>query len=258
MGTEFVKAPEDRLPVILEHEPPYEGDLDIQLHIGLDQPVELQDLALVASPICTSVLVHLNAALGELLIPAAPLQVRMLEEAGRSSFADSMTMCVRERPLVTLEAVEELLVPFIEKRRDMTKEEAAASSAAARRFMTATIETDPMDKYCDLWESCEFAVRFERAKGGIVGCIAKATATHWNGTSGQRRLEKAQVERQLGIKRLYQTRGQIVHEALDNAEGLYDRMAMLESIATELLRYRFGMPFSTNGKAFEALSAIGA
>ena len=129
-------------------------------------------------------------------------------------------------------------------------------SVAARRYVTSQTETDPIDKYCDLWESCECATFFQKAKGGKVGRVAEALTSHWNQTSHRAPLRKSDVERVLEIKQLYEIRGRIVHEALDSPEDLSERIAMLEAVAAELLRYRLGVRFSEKGPVFERLSAL--
>ena len=255
MGMEVLKAPEDELPMSFHFEEPYEGEIDIQLHMGLSQPVSLENIEHVASPICITVLTLINLAADEFLVPVAPLQVRSLGENG-SAFRNTITMAVRRRPEIVMDMVKAATDRFVCIRAGLGRDEAQAISVAARRYVTSLTETDPIDKYCDLWESCEFATLFVKAKGGKVGRVAEALTSHWNRTSQRPELQKARVERLLEIKQLYEIRGEIVHQALDAPERLAERTHLLEAIAAELLRNCLGLPSSTSGPVFERLSSV--
>ncbi len=253
MGMQYLKAPDDELPVGLHYEQPYEGEVDIQLHIGLTQPAPLDDLALVASPICVSLLALVNLSAGDFLVPVAPLQVRALGDGG-SQIQNSVIIAVRQRPHVAMDTVKAAIDSFVRIRAQLSRDEAHAVSVAARRYVTSQTEADPIDRYCDLWESCEFATLFVRAKGGKVGRVAEALTAHWNQTSQRAKLRKADVERLLEIKQLYDVRGRIVHQALDAPEELAERTAMLDAVAAETLRSCLGVPFSGKGPVFDRLS----
>jgi len=256
LGLHFVKAPEDTIPVTFHYEPPYEGDIDIQLHIGLASEATADELIQLAAPVCTSMLAFVNLALGELAIPVAPVQVRELGSKG-SSFATSIVVAVRERGCITEDLAKQVADGFVYARADMSPVEVRAVSAAARRYLTSLTETDAIDKYCDLWESCEFSAMFESAKGGKVGKIALALASHLRRCGVD--VTKTQVERGLKLKDLYETRGRIVHNAVDSAGEIAEKTKLLEAVAAELLRYRFGLPCLTNGRICDSLSiAFGA
>jgi hypothetical protein len=165
LGAHFIKAPEDTLPLSIRYEPPYEGDLDIQLHIGAVAGAPIHQLTEIASQVCTSMLAFINLALGELATPVAPLHVLALREEG-AQFESSVIMAVRERRSVTSELASQAAETFVADRAGMSPLEARALAVAARRYLTSLSEADQVDKYCDLWESCEFSTMFEKAKGG--------------------------------------------------------------------------------------------
>jgi hypothetical protein len=243
LGFQIVKAPEDSIPVALDHEPPYEGDIDIQLHIGSPSPLPTNQLTTVASQVCTSALAFFNLALGDFATPVAPVQVREFIGTGWQ-FANTIALAVRNRHSVTPESATDAVHRFSKKRVALPATEARALDVAARRYLTSLAETDPVDKYCDLWESCEFSTMFERAKGGKVGRIAQALASHLANCG--RPLAKARVETSLDIKGLYDARGRIVHEAIESPDQFHEKTRLLEAVAAELLRYRFGLPFDVN------------
>jgi hypothetical protein len=253
LGFQIVKAPEDSIPITLNHEPPYEGDIDIQLHIGSPTPLPTDQLAQLASQVCTSMLAFINLAFGDLATPVAPVQLRELRDDG-SQFANSLILAVRERRPVTSELATDAVHGFAQKRVALSPREARALDVAARRYLTSLTETDPVDKYCDLWESCEFGTMFERAKGGKVASIAQALAAHL--MSSGFAIAKARLERSLEIKALYEARGRIVHEAIDSPHEFQEKTRLLEAIASELLRYRFGLPCNVKGPIADRLPML--
>lgn len=255
MGMHFLKAPEDELSLSLNYEQPYEGEIDIQLHIGLTHSASTEDLTRIASPICISVLALINLSAGEFLVPVAPLQVRALGDHA-SQASDAVVMAVRQRPQIPMDSVKETIDRFVRLRSGLDGNAAQALSVAARRYVASQTETDPIDRYCDLWECCEFATLSVQAKGGKVGRIAEALVSHWNQTSNRPHLRKADVERALEIKRLYDIRERIVHEAFDAPDEVAERTHLLEDVAAELLRHRLSLPFSSKGRVFELLSSV--
>jgi hypothetical protein len=82
LGAHFIEAPKDTLPLSFRYEPPHEGDLDIQLHIGAVAGAPIHQLIEIVSKVCTSMLAFINLALGELAPPVAPLHVLALREEG--------------------------------------------------------------------------------------------------------------------------------------------------------------------------------
>ncbi len=252
-GAQCLKAPEDTLPVQFHYEQPYQGEIDIQLHMGLAEPADRDDLRRVASSVCDSVLAMINLAVGEFLVPVAPLQVCLLGNRGWE-LGDTMPLAVKSRPTIEMESTHRAANRLAEQRASWNLDLSRAVGLAARRLVTAQTETDPIDKYCDLWECCEFATLAVKAKGGRVGRIAEALTSHWNEI--QPRLRKADVERALEIKKLHEIRGRIVHEALDAPAELTEQTALLESIACEVLGRCLGLPFSSTGHVFDRLSAL--
>ena len=250
-----MKAPEDSIEVVINHEPPYEGDIDIQLHIGSEVALPTDQLTTVASEVCTSALAYMNLAFGDLATPVAPVQVREFIGTGWQ-FANTVALAVRARRPVAEESAANAVQGFAQSRVALPAEEAIAPDAAVRRYLTSQTETDPVDRYCDLWESCEFATMFERAKGGKVGRIAQALASHL--ANSGKSIAKARVENSLDIKVLYEARGRIVHEAINAPDEFERKTRLLEEIAAELLRFRFKLPFNENGPLAARIADAGS
>jgi hypothetical protein len=244
LGDMSIKAPEDTSTITLEFEPPYEGELDLQLHMGTTQEIPTDDLRSIAQTICNSALAFVNLVASELMVPVAPLQIRLLTDKG-SQIVNSTKLGVRRRIKVTPDAVAGWVHQFVESRRALDSSTARAFSAAARRFTSALAESDSIDRYCDLWETCEFATLNERgAKGGVVGRIAQALSNHLK--AQHPKLTKRKTENALTLRALQRTRGRVVHEASDSPDDLANSTRLLEAMAAELLRHNFRLPYTPN------------
>jgi len=244
LGDMCIKAPEDTSTLEFEHEPPYEGEIDLQLHMGAAQEIPIDDLRSIAQTICNSALAFVNLAASELMVPVAPLQIRLLTDKG-SQIVNSTKLGVRRRPKVTPAAAAGWVRQFAECRGNLDSEKAQALSAAARRFTSALAESDSIDRYCDLWETCEFATLNERgAKGGVVGRIAQALTNHLK--AQHPKLTKRKTENALTLRALQRTRGRVVHEASDSPDDLANSTRLLEAMAAELLRHNFRLPYTPN------------
>jgi hypothetical protein len=86
VGPVFLKAPEDTAKVEFEHEAPHQGEMDIQLHVAASFEVSKAELKDIATSISYSTLSYINIALGELLVPVAPIQIRRLSGERESQF----------------------------------------------------------------------------------------------------------------------------------------------------------------------------
>jgi ketosteroid isomerase-like protein len=243
VGDLLLKAPEDKLKIEFDHKGPFQGEIDIQMHMGTTSELENELLITFSNTICHSVVSFLNITLGEYLVPVTPVQIRALQPGG-STFENSVQMKCVSRPVLEKKQLEECLSNYIAYRQSTDKEEERTMDTAMRRYLSAQNERDVVDKYCDLWESCEFVTYNVKAKGQKVGRIAQALANHISKTG--RKISKANVEKLLDIKGLYNVRGQIVHNAVDKPEYIKDKIALLNELALELIRYKLGLPYQGN------------
>lgn len=242
VGGAFIKAPDDVSKVEILYEPPYQGEIDLQLHMGTTRDVSIEELTPIAHAVCHSALTFVNLAAGEILIPVAPIQIRALTASG-SQIETNMKLAVRARHLIEGVDAECYVQRFVDSRHQQSPEEAEALSVASRRLLSAISEMDSVDRYCDLWEVCEFATLFEyRPKGGLVGRIAQALSSHLQ--HYHPRLSKTRVEKALELRRLHRVRGRIIHEAVDSPHDLKASMHLLEEIASQLLKYKFDLPYT--------------
>ncbi len=182
LGPVFVKATDETVKVEFEHTSPQQGEIDIQLHIGARSEVPEAQLEGLTSSLSYSVLSYINVALGDLLVPVAPMQVRRLFGQKQSEFENKITVTVRNRRQFSTELLAEELDNFVGLRSQLSEEEEVALDAAMRRYLSSSTEMDVVDKFCDLWEVCEFTTYNVKAKGGKVGRISQ-TLTEQMGTA---------------------------------------------------------------------------
>jgi hypothetical protein len=237
VGGARIKAPEDEIMVSMGYEPPYEGEIDLQLHIGCEQEVSPQELSPVVESILQSALAFVNLDVREIMIPVAPIQLTRLRPEG-NQITSAAKLAVRARSTITDDDATRTVTEFALVRSSRSTKEAEALGVASRRLMSAISETDDVDRYCDFWETCEFATLFEpKASGGLVGRIAQALAQQLLPSFPG--LTKRRVETQLEIRQLHKIRGRVVHEAFDTPEDFQENLHLLEEIAGELLRHAF-------------------
>lgn len=243
VGDQVLKAPEDELKIEFDHKGPFQGEIDVQLHIGAIKQLDVKEVDHFINSVAYSVISYINIVMNEFIIPVAPLQIRSCDEEG-SRFENDIYLACRERPVIKKEELEKVLKNYIEHRRPMTSEDERIIDVAMRRFLSAQNETDIIDKYCDLWEVCEFISFVTNAKGGKVGKIAKCLADHISASGNN--VSKAKIENFLNIKKIYKIRGSIVHNAVDNPELVKSNLPLLNEMALELIKYKAGFVYSGN------------
>ncbi len=236
LGEALLKAPEEKITVELEHEHALQGEIDIKIHLKAPSELQTDILRKELSTLSLSLASYVNVALGDYMVPVAPISVSERNPSGAWVITDSHYMFVRNRGRFSEETLQAKLTGLIEKRMEMQETEGKAFDVAARRYLTSLTETDPIDKFCDLWETCEFLVSEAKAKGDIVSRIAKALAHHMC-------LSKKLVENRLDIRGLYRIRKDIVHNAKESLPDLMIRIRLIDKIACELIKNRLRLPY---------------
>ena len=133
-GDQYFKAPEDTVPVSLALEPPYEGEIDTQLHIRLGSVPSPEELSGLASQICNSMLAYVNLSGRRLrltAIPVAPMQIRRVKEGGSSQIENNFTIAVHNRATVTAELATRLVNAYSKNRAMKSPEQVRAIDVAA-------------------------------------------------------------------------------------------------------------------------------
>jgi Apea-like HEPN len=123
--------------------------------------------------------------------------------------------------------------------RNLDGEQQRCLIVATRRYVNSFGEEDPVDRYCDLWESSELLVKGlkqpdgRRIKGNVTAKIAYAVAQQ-TGLS-RKRLNTA-------IDNLYDIRNDVVHSAVEEPLKLEEMTRYLELVTDQTLRFSLGLP----------------
>ncbi|MCU7843305.1 MAG: hypothetical protein KZQ93_05645 [Candidatus Thiodiazotropha sp. (ex Monitilora ramsayi)] len=243
VGPYVLKAPEDTIKIEFQHSPPLKGEIDIMIFVGCDEELPRKELIEFAKPALHSLISQINITLDEYLVPTTPLSLRKLSNEG-SSFINTTTISVRSRPSISSQNIEDILYSFVAQRQNNNTESTRQLDLAMNRYLSAMTEEDPVDKYCDLWESCEFSTLGIKAKGNVVSRISTCLASHISNT--KQKVGKSRMENRLEIRSIYQTRKDIVHNAIENPAEIDRKIELLSEIACELIKYRLGIPWGGN------------
>ena len=223
-----------------------QGEVDITVHIESAGSLDLDVVRAVVDPFSRAVAARLNMDRGDALFPVAPLQIMEVKEGKLGWDLWAFGIVVRERPSLSAEEVRDSLTDFVRARSSLTGSQARSLDVAMRRYHASFEEPDQVDRYCDLWEACEFATHGIEAKGGKVGKIARVLSDQMVGSGLVAGRTKAAVEVKMGLKSLYETRGNIVHEAMDHNSSLGGKTKLLVKIVEELIRNRLGVGYAAD------------
>lgn len=251
VGNEVLKAPEDSLKVEMVHFKPFQGEVDVQLHVGSESELDIDELKEFFESVTHSVIGYINISLGEYLVPVAPIQLSKINETGRELSNSIKLRCVN-RPTLSKQVLDETLSRYIKFRASNSIEKERALDVAMRRYLSSQLEPDVIDRYCDLWEVCEFLTYDTKAKGGKVSKIASAL-TDYLQKSGIV-VKKANLENGLDLKRIYEIRGHIVHNAIDDPDYVGEKLSLLNEIARELIRFSIGESYVGNKEIDEKIA----
>jgi hypothetical protein len=214
------------------------------LYIYSERPEVLEEisstLAQAAEIICTNAMAFLNLSLGELLVPVLRTQLR---KCLGSKEARPLPIKTRSHPCVpvTTERLHSVTEGFVKARSDLPAEAARSISVAAARYQAYLHETDPIDRYCDLWESCEFScwrIKGKKIKSmsenKTIKSVAEIFSRHISTTT--RSFDIDAIKEALPLHALWDTRCQIVHKAIEHPDELETKTQLLSEIARELLK----------------------
>jgi hypothetical protein len=157
-----------------------------------------------------------------------------------------LRMVPKERGTVTREQITLAFKAFASfLHPDSNKESSLRLAVAARRIMNAYTETDLVDRFSDLWESCEVLCPPKRGK--IDYRIAKRVADF---TGFNHEPLKTGI-----VSRLYDLRKDIVHSFIEDLEAITANLPMLFDIATILYSSYFGFCYSHKGTLADFMQA---
>jgi hypothetical protein len=236
VGDRLLIARGEAICIPFELHSPAPNELDVGVHVTVSAPLEPRLLLLVCTPILYGLTVYLSFMLQDILMPAAPSQVFEVFENGDRRLHVGGLLQAFDRKQHSAGDIEGALRVYASEHAQMSENEAAAVNIAARRSLSALVEADPVNRYCDLWEVCEFLSKNVKVKGDVVSRIAAALAQHAN-------KKKAKLENNLRLRTMYKIRKDLVHNAHEDLQIVNAHLQTLEIIAAELLRFRMKITY---------------
>ncbi|MCZ6777283.1 MAG: HEPN domain-containing protein [Ignavibacteria bacterium] len=239
-GRAILKAPEDQIPVRFKFDYAFEGEIDIQVLARSRSELEKSEMEQLAAQIAYPLLTYLNLRHAEFLRPVAPIQCSKLEGKNRMLECETL-IAVHDRKTFDVETLKDSIREALVRRINVPAERSRALYLACKRLLSADLESDPVDRYCDLWEACEFLSQFVSSKGTVPSRIATALA-EFTGYA------KPKLETRLGLRNLYQMRKDIVHNAVENVHEIEQQTPLLSSVVRQLISWTLGMQYSGDTK----------
>lgn len=213
------------------------GEIDLRILVYSDEPFDFEVLEDVFPRFLHMLIAYFNYLFKDALIPVAPLQMVRPDSPGTVT-CQPLPRVVRSlaRSEYEEDFVKQALSRLAASSAPLSSTDLNILHVAARRMLAAQREEDLVDRYCDLWEVCEFLSQDVKAKGGKVGRIAQALSD----CIGK---PKAKIENGLGLRELFSIRGAVVHEGVEDDQALRQNIDVLEAIASQLFRSKLGLAY---------------
>jgi hypothetical protein len=220
----------------------YQGEIDIGIMLG-----NIRDdgagLINIAGKLIDIAIPFLATALNDYLFPIAVAHVDEWSSTDRKLISpQTIRLEGKDRDRVSVDLLTKAFDGFCSLIDTMRIEDLRGLAVASRRLNNATLEDDIIDKYCDLWECCEFLAPSGRKVNEIRLPKAKDAAIiqllcSYVKPSNPRLIIKRVCD-------IYSIRNDLVHNAIENLEVVDKNLRLLREIAIHLFRYRVGIPFA--------------
>jgi hypothetical protein len=239
-NTILVGATEEPELFSFKYENAKPGEIDFYVGIQCQQEIAPKLLQESTEPFLASLVACASIYLGDFVVPITRPHLLKVMDTGQKQLTNSYRLHCINRTNIGENDIKGLFGKLFAQMGILQPESRRCFIVAARRYLSSFGEDDPVDRYCDLWEACEFLVKNltepggGNIKGGIAARIAYAVAR-------QTGLSKARLDTDLA-KRLYQVRKDIVHNAIDDPKGFDQMTRYLEATVNQIFRLVLGMP----------------
>lgn len=239
VGNMAVHAPDEITPVSTTFRNAEQGEIDFFIGAGCSKDVPLDVLETALSNLIVTFMMSLATRPGDLIVATAPPLLSKVLDNGQYQTHTGLNVYVRNKPRLAPEVIEAAFPAFFNTITKLSAENSRRFAVAMRRYQSSMSETDPVDRFCDLWEACEFLARCARTHDGkkIGGHIDSIIAFVIASNMGRNRNDihtKA-------IKKLYDIRGDLAHNAVEDPEGFQGMVHVMEEAAVQMIRYTFSM-----------------
>ncbi len=213
---------------------PKQGEVDLYISCNLEsgQEINIDKLYSLVVPIMPALVLYFSNLVGDVVVPVG--RPEGMQRSGTNSTlasnnASSMTLL--PRPRIQNNALHYALNGCAHFSENLSRAEALEIGTAAKRIMSGRQEFDPVDKYCDYWEACEFLCKAPKFKPDhrLAKILENATDINQN-------LLKAKI-----VGPLYDLRKDIVHNAIEDMNRIKRAIPIIEDIASLVFGYRCGL-----------------
>jgi hypothetical protein len=228
------------ISVSIERRLPFAGEVDIFFKLSSSSadspPAEIRNKFIQLMP---ALLLLIRMTTQDIVVPSWRLQtVSKIGGKSQQGSVAPVRMVPKERGTVTHEQITLAFKAFASfLHPDSNKQSALRLAVAARRIMNAYNETELVDRFSDLWETCEVLCPPKRGK--IDYRIAKRVADF---TGFNHDPIRTQI-----VSTLYNMRKDILHTFIEDLEGINSNLPMLLDIATCLYASFFEFHYNHQG-----------
>jgi hypothetical protein len=242
VGNMALHAPDEKTNMIVNFRNVEPGEIDFFVGVGCSKEVPMDALERALPPLIVTFMVSLATRLGDIIVTTAPPQLSKVMDCSQSKMESRFNVYVRNRPTLAPETIEATFPAFFDIVTKMSAENSRRVAVAMRRYQSSMSETDPVDRFCDLWETCEFlaecAKSAHRDAGRKIGGHIDFTIAFVVASNMGRNRNDVHAK---AIKKLYDIRGDLVHNAVEDPEGILGMVHVMEDVAVQMIRYTFSM-----------------
>jgi hypothetical protein len=178
---------------------------------------------------------YCNLELSDFIVPTLSPQIGTLLDDGKKQMAASHTVLAMDKPLVTADNLKGTFPNFFNAIRSESPERQGCIAVAARRYINSLSETDPIDRFSDLWEACEFLVKGLSQNDGSPIKERKPELRIEYVVWQQTELPRQKLHSL--VKKLYRIRNDLVHNAMEDPHDFESKLSLLDELAKHVLRH---------------------
>lgn len=229
------------------------GEIDFFVGIDCENDVPTETLKSLLSPVLTTFISTFSVRLGDIIVATAPHQLYRLGDNGEAQMDHGMMAAVRSRPTIADTGISSAFPAFFETWNKLSPEDSRRVGVAMRRYQNSMSEADPVDRFCDLWEVCEFLAKcIRKPNGRAVGGKIDSVIAYGVGLQIDR---KPDIVLRRIVKPLYDMRKDLVHNAIEDASKFIAMTSVLERVAVQLIRFTFAMGAEPDAQIDRLLSS---
>lgn len=215
------------------------GEIDFFVGAACEKDVPTEALKSLLFPLLTMLINAFSVRSKDLIVATAPQQLYRLGGDGEAQMDSGMRVQVRSRPTLSESTIASAFPAFFEALAKLSPEDSRRVAVAMRRYQSSMSEADPVDRFCDLWEVCEFLAKcIRRPNGKSVGGKVDFTIAYGVGLQIG---EKPDAVLRNVVQPLYDIRKDLVHNAIEDPSKFIGMTDILERVAEQLIRFTFAM-----------------